>query len=432
MVNINYEINNILFPFSFAFQHFAAIPQEAEWKGRIVHLIVGILECIPPINYIIAIFDSLFNNVPPVPVPHLPPAAPRAPLHQLPPKVVEDPKVLLGACLTQMFQGLAFGLTSGVRSMDENLRDLALRGIHSLEDLQALGLFEFDETLSQHRAFLSQFLEALSVPDNGKKGSDFCAQELADLEVLRKRAAPDLADRTYDRSDLHAVRSELCTIEKQLEEYVQQVLDSSATYPADYSLAGWREIQSNLQALEEPFAKRKDNWTGELDALVAIAKDVETQESGREQALLLSQKFEPMWNQLKDVVAEVTKHLEFLNEVEIGFNTGQHSDQEVAVFDDLRGRHRAAFQQLKDLSLALKEFNIEALQGQIEQLQGVLAVLEQYGQVEKIVLLRFYVNQVNGTTAWKTLNQQQSIRTLAKYQEIYPESNLYELGQTWA
>jgi molecular chaperone DnaK len=55
--------NKILFPFDIAKNHFKAFQQETEWKGRIVHLIVGVLECIFPINYIIAIFDrSVFKE----------------------------------------------------------------------------------------------------------------------------------------------------------------------------------------------------------------------------------------------------------------------------------------------------------------------------------------------------------------------------------
>lgn len=57
MSKINYDVNHIFFPFSLARQHFGAISKEAKWGNRIVHLIVGILELIFPINYIVAIFD---------------------------------------------------------------------------------------------------------------------------------------------------------------------------------------------------------------------------------------------------------------------------------------------------------------------------------------------------------------------------------------
>lgn len=57
MADINYDVNNLFFPFSYAKQHFSAIPQ-AVWKDRIVHLIIGVLELILPVNYIIAIFDA--------------------------------------------------------------------------------------------------------------------------------------------------------------------------------------------------------------------------------------------------------------------------------------------------------------------------------------------------------------------------------------
>src|SRR3989344_4488303 len=73
---VDYQINNIvLFPYQFAMQHFQAISQEVEWNGRIVvHLILGILEILPTgLNYIIAIFDAIFNLLDPFATP--PPVA---------------------------------------------------------------------------------------------------------------------------------------------------------------------------------------------------------------------------------------------------------------------------------------------------------------------------------------------------------------------
>lgn len=59
---INYEIkSNLSFPFSYGAQHLLAAKNSVEWKGRTVHVILGIAEMIPLVNYIIAIFDRLFH-----------------------------------------------------------------------------------------------------------------------------------------------------------------------------------------------------------------------------------------------------------------------------------------------------------------------------------------------------------------------------------
>jgi len=92
MTTIDYQINNIfLFPYQFALQHFRAFSQEAEWNGRaVMHLVLGIFEILPTgINYIIAIFDAVFNRtssqVPdPLPEPQTPTQRP-APLTTLVP-----------------------------------------------------------------------------------------------------------------------------------------------------------------------------------------------------------------------------------------------------------------------------------------------------------------------------------------------------------
>lgn len=68
MATIDYQINNIaIFPYQFALQHFKAFSQEASWNRRaVMHLVLGILEILPTgINYIIAIFDAVFNRNPP-------------------------------------------------------------------------------------------------------------------------------------------------------------------------------------------------------------------------------------------------------------------------------------------------------------------------------------------------------------------------------
>ena len=63
MITCDYKITSCLFPFEFAVQHFKAVSQEVEWKGRCVHVILGILEILPTgINYIIAIFDAIFQR----------------------------------------------------------------------------------------------------------------------------------------------------------------------------------------------------------------------------------------------------------------------------------------------------------------------------------------------------------------------------------
>ena len=62
-MSINYEIkNSLLFPYSYGYQHFkmASSPQ-IEWKERVMHITLGILEWIPVVNYIIAIADRILH-----------------------------------------------------------------------------------------------------------------------------------------------------------------------------------------------------------------------------------------------------------------------------------------------------------------------------------------------------------------------------------
>lgn len=422
MQNINYDINGLLFPFTFASRHFEAMSQEVAWQGWTVHLIVGILEYIPPINYIVAIFDSIFNNVPAVPVPGVPPVGFKAQQ-----KVVEDPKASLGECLEEMLGGLAFGLTTGTHPTSKHLNDLALRGIHSLDDLQALGLFEFDEMALKYQNDLFEFLTRLSSPGDEKISSNCCAKELEKLEALRDRAAPDLTDPKYNRTDLHAVRSKLCTVKEALERHMQQVFDPSVKYPDDYSLDAWHQIQTDLQALNALLVASKNNWTAELNALVAIAKRIQTAEPDRQSVLQRYSIAEPIWNQLKEVVTVVVERLEFLTNIEAMFVGSQYSEQEIAVFQAMENEHKQACQQMKALSLALKEFHLGSLQKQINQVQGVLQTLKMYSQLEKVVLLRLYMMQVNITVAWTALKQG-GIINLTTYRQDYPNNNLYEIG----
>lgn len=52
----------LLYPYSRAYDHFAQVPQ-ANWNGRIVHVIVGLLECIPVINYAIVSIDLVVSRI---------------------------------------------------------------------------------------------------------------------------------------------------------------------------------------------------------------------------------------------------------------------------------------------------------------------------------------------------------------------------------
>jgi len=52
----------LLYPYSRAYDHFAQVP-EANWNGRIVHVIVGLLECIPVINYAIVSIDLVVSRI---------------------------------------------------------------------------------------------------------------------------------------------------------------------------------------------------------------------------------------------------------------------------------------------------------------------------------------------------------------------------------
>jgi hypothetical protein len=63
MGDINYEVNNLLFPFKYGIQHFkiACSKEHVEWKGRVVHFVLGVLEMMPLVNYIIAIVDRIFH-----------------------------------------------------------------------------------------------------------------------------------------------------------------------------------------------------------------------------------------------------------------------------------------------------------------------------------------------------------------------------------
>lgn len=64
MTPLNYEIkNSFLFPFSYGKQHLqnAFIKNKASLKNRCVHLVLGITEMIPVVNYIIAIADRIFH-----------------------------------------------------------------------------------------------------------------------------------------------------------------------------------------------------------------------------------------------------------------------------------------------------------------------------------------------------------------------------------
>jgi hypothetical protein len=52
----------LLYPYSRAYDHFAQVPA-ANWNGRIVHVIVGLLECIPVVNYAIVPIDLFLSRI---------------------------------------------------------------------------------------------------------------------------------------------------------------------------------------------------------------------------------------------------------------------------------------------------------------------------------------------------------------------------------
>lgn len=56
---IDYQIKNCAYPFSFARQHFRAVAKESTWNGKVVHVIMGVLNSLFPVNYIIALFERL-------------------------------------------------------------------------------------------------------------------------------------------------------------------------------------------------------------------------------------------------------------------------------------------------------------------------------------------------------------------------------------
>ncbi len=52
------EVNKLFYPFQLAGKHVKAATKASEWKGKIIHLIVGALECCFPLNYLFAYFDN--------------------------------------------------------------------------------------------------------------------------------------------------------------------------------------------------------------------------------------------------------------------------------------------------------------------------------------------------------------------------------------
>jgi len=52
------EENKLFHPYKLASEHFKSASKATEWKGRIIHLIVGVLESCFPLNYLFAYFDN--------------------------------------------------------------------------------------------------------------------------------------------------------------------------------------------------------------------------------------------------------------------------------------------------------------------------------------------------------------------------------------
>lgn len=117
MVKINYEKKYCL-PESYdlALKHFEVSKYEANWRGKAVHLIVGVLELIPLINLIVVIADKRFLNKP------------------------TSLEVGLAKLGIQTRQDFAFRL-------DTTPETLTQMGIRSKLDLQTLGLMQLRDVV---------------------------------------------------------------------------------------------------------------------------------------------------------------------------------------------------------------------------------------------------------------------------------------------
>jgi hypothetical protein len=426
MVDINYEINNYFFPFDYAIQHFQAIPEEATWEGRAVHLIVGVLELLFPISYIIAIFDRIIvteqQRVRALQQPPPPPP---------PPGDEEQEELdLFRAVLLQLTQDLAFGLTGQNRKVDQHIATLKDRGIVSGKDLHALGLYELDQ-------LSGEVAPTLFIPPNlddswGFQGDDNFEGILKTLEELKGRANPDRSAADYDRRAIEQVRTGLLEVQEQLAEQVEQALAAEG-YAADYSLDPWRNFERRLNGVEMALGRPKATRVDELNELEEIAKAMQQEEPRRLQALNTSEQLQPHWEALKGNVAKVLAYVKALLEIEQEFQPGQYNDAEILLFNDMFGAHRLVRERLTKLSGELETFTAGQLPAQTETFREAVQTLEQHDRMSQVARLRLYVTQVNSTVAWRALTGA-GYPNLSFYRQVQPDVttlDLYHLAQTW-
>lgn len=392
MIEINYDRLNFLYPFDYALQHFQAAPKEVVWKGRVVHLIVGTLEFLFPINYIIALFDRVIGIE-------------RQRLIQQ--RIEENQRQELQQAINNLTNGLEFGFTSN----RDPITVLALRGIESAQDLRALDLYWLDDALPSIRSSLTQ-LEGLLTNKPHIEDSSL-KQIFENLKNLRERSNRKKQDVGYNPLDIRKLRTELIDIKDGLEEHV------------DAYLPDWIKplFTERFKALDDEFGKGKENWSKEHQELESILTDIVT-----------IIQVTPHCDSLKQHVLEVSAFINRLLDIEIRFSKETYQDLEVVQFETIGDIHRKVQKNLTDLSEGLKEWTIQSLPDQLNQFKAILSSLESYNQLSQVAQLRLYINQVNSTTAWKALNKA-GIPNLTAYRESYPEVQtpaLYDLGLTWA
>jgi len=453
MVEINYEIKNPLFPFDFALQHFKATLEETTWEGRIVHLIVGFLEFLFPINYIIAVFDRIIvteqQRLRALPPMH-PISAPKTPSIYANPQ--PNPNLLAGdpnensppldpnrngqgklqSYLMQLTERVSLGLTGARRPMSEHLKMLAERGIQSTEDLHALGLFKWDEMGSRIKAFLEEIF--YSIGDWNEPVEAPFTDILIMLSPLKERACPDRQAPDYDPKIIQGVHIALVDVKERLEAHIEEVLNDS-TFPLSVKdRQHWEKSRDDLKLIEQGMSKFKHDLRGECDAFEALTQAIQSEEFKRLERRKLDERLRPQWELLKEDVAIVSQYVETLQTIEERFVSGQYLPEEVAMFEEMIAVHKNMTTTLEAISQALASYNAENLMQQAEAFQKILKQLEEYDSLSQVAQLRLYVNQVIVTVAWKVLNKQ-GITNLQTLRHTYPDFeqfDLYQLGQTWS
>lgn len=178
-----YQINSFLFPYEFATKHFRDAQEDsASLGGRAVHLIVGSLEMIFPINMIIALFDKLIAHG----VSYFFPEEP----------VIEE----------SIVDFVKEDLQISNFSLELSCKDhvLAQRGLKTEEDLRSLGFFILSDVCDQNievpefTVNLSSLKEknnsnALSAPHQVRKTiADYVQQLLTEDDI---EAFPELKEK---------------------------------------------------------------------------------------------------------------------------------------------------------------------------------------------------------------------------------------------